>query len=514
MVAVTMTAIALAAATPAHAQKVPGGPGPIPTPTPTPTPTPSQPQTQTTAVGNNGISPLGWYVMGGVFCAAASPIVGTIVLGREMTQSEVWRSTFGCFLGPAGWLLADLIVPPNVAAPPPRGPRNVPPRRPSPRRHVSIPAPGETRFVPNEVLLELRGGASARALARMARRLNLTRLETHTFALTGRIVQRWRIGPNVTVRAILRRLARYRIVAAAQPNWLYRLQQAPSPAPAEAGSAQYVVRKLHLIAAHRISDGDNVRVAVIDSQIDTKHPDLAGDIAAQFDALGGKAVPHPHGTAMAGAIAAHKKLIGVAPNVRLLAVRAFAGEGERAQGTTFNVMKGLDWAAGHGARIVNMSFAGPADAMFDEMLAKAHLHGLVLIAAVGNAGPRSPPLYPAAYRDVIGVTATDADDKLLSRANRGRQVTVSAPGVDVLVPAPGGSYELTTGTSVAAAHVSGVAALILARNPKLSPYGVRQIIMRSARHIPGKRDAVGAGEVDALAALQALAKEQVRRDGR
>ena len=499
-------AAALLAAVPgtALAQKA-GGIVPVPVLVPTPG--------QTIETSASSISAVGIYAGVGVMCAAASPIIGTIVLGREMTASEVLRSTFGCFLGPPGWLLANLIMPPDLTprVPPPRGPV-VSPRRPSPRRTVSIPRPGETGFVPDEVLLEVRGRTSARALGRMARRLRMTRLETQTFTLTGRTLQRWRIGPNTSVRATLTRLARYRIIAAAQPNWLYSLQQAPAQSgTAQAGSAQYVVRKLHLIAAHRLSEGDNVRVAVIDSEIDTKHPDLAGDIAAQYDALGGKAKPHPHGTAMAGAIAAHHKLIGVAPDVRLLAVRAFAGEGESARGTTFNVMKGLDWAADHGARVVNMSFAGPADSMFAHMLAKAHTRGLVLVAAVGNAGPRSPPLYPAAYADVIGVSATDADDKVLPQANRGRQVAVSAPGVDILAPAPGDSYQLTTGTSVAAAHVSGVAALLLARNPKLSPYGVRQIIERSARHIPGKRDTVGAGEVDALAAVEASEKEQVRR---
>ena len=100
---------------------------------------------------------------------------------------------------------------------------------------------------------------------------------------------------------------------------------------------------------------------------------------------------------------------------------------------------------------------------------------MVLIAAVGNAGPRSPPLYPAAYAQVIGVTATDADDKLLSAANRGAQVAVAAPGVDIVEPAPDGNYQVTSGTSVAAAHASGVAALLLARDPKLSPapFGAR-----------------------------------------
>ena len=92
--------------------------------------------------------------------------------------------------------------------------------------------------------------------------------------------------------------------------------------------------------------------------------------------------------------------------------------------------------------------------MLRDILANAHPRGIVLIAAVGNAGPKSPPLYPAAEPDVIGVTATDADDKLLAVSNRGPQVAVAAPGVEILEPAPEGTYQVTTGTSVAAAHVS------------------------------------------------------------
>ena len=107
----------------------------------------------------------------------------------------------------------------------------------------------------------------------------------------------------------------------------------------------------------------------------------------------------------------------------------------------------------------------------------------MLIAAVGNAGPKSPPLYPGADPDVIGVTATDENDKLLAVSNRGPQVAVAAPGVEILEPAPEGTYQVTTGTSVAAAHATGVAALLLARKPDLKPDEVRSLLIRSARHI-------------------------------
>ena len=453
-------------------------------------------------------TPLGWYGIGSIACAAVSPMIGTLVLGRELTIPEVDRMALSCFLGPVGWLLGPVLFPDQVVTatpppqnppPPPRGPRQVR------GRHIDIPPRRVTAFVPNEILLETESGTPAQYLNVVARHLQLTLLETQSFTLTGRTLQRWHIDGRNSVRTTLRGLSPFSRISAAQPNFLYRFGQAQPPAQSEA-AAQYVVPKLHLMEAHKITNGDDVLVAVIDSRIDAQHPDLAGVIAEEYDALGTAGPAHVHGTGMAGAIAAHAKLIGVAPKVKLLAVRAFSGDKESAQGTTFNILKGLDWAANKKARIVNMSFAGPADSMFRDMLSKAHDRGIVLIAAVGNAGPRSPPLYPAADRDVIGVTATDADDKLLPQANRGPQVAVAAPGVQVLEPAPDGAYQVTTGTSVAAAHASGVAALLLARDPNLTPDQVRRDLIRSARAIPGKKQDVGAGVIDALAAVDAVRK--------
>jgi subtilisin family serine protease len=139
-------------------------------------------------------------------------------------------------------------------------------------------------------------------------------------------------------------------------------------------------------------------------------------------------------------------------------------------------------------------------------LQKAYARGMVLIAAAGNAGPRSPPLFPAAYPDVIAVTATNSNDGLFAGANRGNYIAVAAPGVEVLAPAPDGGYQFTTGTSVAAAEVSGVAALLLDRNPSLTPAEVRRILMATAKDLgPKGRDReFGAGLVDALAAVNAV----------
>jgi subtilisin family serine protease len=254
-----------------------------------------------------------------------------------------------------------------------------------------------------------------------------------------------------------------------------------------------------------VATGSRILVALIDSGVDASHPDLAGAVVASFDALANEASPHPHGTGMAGAIAAHQRLIGVAPRVGLLTVRAFGSTGGNPESTTFAIIKGLDWATEEGARVINMSFAGPSDPRLRDAINKAARHGIVLIAAAGNAGKDSPPLFPAAEASVIAVTATDATDALFTGANRGPYIAVAAPGVDVLVPAPGGTYQLTTGTSVAAAEVSGVAALLIERNPALGPHEVRRILMRTATALgpKGRSADFGAGLVNAFRAVSA-----------
>jgi subtilisin family serine protease len=150
-----------------------------------------------------------------------------------------------------------------------------------------------------------------------------------------------------------------------------------------------------------------------------------------------------------------------------------------------------------------MSFTGPQDPLLERMIKAAAEKGVVVIAAAGNEGPKAPPVYPAAYPDVIAVTATDEKDKLYGKANRGAYVFIAAPGVDIVAPGLKGSYGISSGTSMAAAHVSGVVALLMERDAKLSASDVREILSSSARK-PGQpldKAAVGAGILDAAGAL-------------
>ena len=153
-----------------------------------------------------------------------------------------------------------------------------------------------------------------------------------------------------------------------------------------------------------------------------------------------------------------------------------------------------------------MSFAGPNDPEIARSLAAAAQKGVILVAAVGNAGPQSAPLYPAALPDVIAVTAVDSKDEISAFSVRGRHVAVAAPGVDVVGPAPGETYQLSTGTSVAAAHVSGVAALLIELRPSLKPKALRNLLLSTARDLgaPGHDVLYGAGIVDAYRAAAAI----------
>ena len=427
----------------------------------------------------------------------------------EKKQDEVVKtSTPGTAGGPSGQKggggqgAGNAGRPPvNVVPPPGLGPL------PS-----GMPPINETRFASNEVVMQLGLVLSPDQIAALQRQFGLEVISTQRFDLLGRAVYRFRIAGGADVRAVIAGMqGQIGARVSVQPSYTFTLDQG-SGGPANQGdSAQYIVAKLGLVEAHGIATGKNVKVAVIDSEIDGQHPDLAGVITGTFDALpSNDQTPHPHGTGMAGAIGSHQRLLGIAPGARILGVRAFGVSDAGAQGTSMNIVKGLEWAVKEGAQVINMSFAGPRDPILEQAIKSLRDRGIILIAATGNAGPKSPPLFPGADPNVIGVSATDQDDKTYKNAVRGKQVAIAAPGVDILVPAPAGGYQLTTGTSVAAAHISGVVALMLERNPRLTPAEVRAILSATAKKLPQGRNETGAGLVDPVQALSKAGPKQAQ----
>src|SRR5262249_6683659 len=201
--------------------------------------------------------------------------------------------------------------------------------------------------------------------------------------------------------------------------------------------------------------GRNVAIAVIDSAIDARHPDLRGAIARSFNAAGqSDAAADYHGTAVAGIIRAHGLVQGAAPGAEVLAVRAFRANG-KTDGritTTDILISAVDWAVRNGARVLNMSFIGAHDPALQQILSVANGKGVTVVAAAGNGGPTAPPVYPAAYPDVIAVTAVDERDQRYEYANRGSYIALAAPGGGILAPPePGGSPHVSR-TSFSAAY--------------------------------------------------------------
>jgi subtilisin family serine protease len=356
----------------------------------------------------------------------------------------------------------------------------------------------------NHIVAELDGALTDEQADALARRHGLRRIGSQSFALIGATIGLFQIIDGRSYDTVSREFAAAAGVVSVQKDFRYFTQDQKA-GQAEGDAAQYALVKLRLPEAHTLAHGNNVLVAVIDSGIDISHPELAGSVTESFDALGSSEGPHAHGTGIAGAIASHARLMGAAPAVHLLAIRAFGQGSAGEESSSFAILKALDRAVTLHAQIINMSFAGPKDALIERAINAVAARNILMVAASGNAGAKSPPLFPAANPHVIAVSATDAKDRLFEASNRGSYIAIAAPGAEILLPAPDQKYQITSGTSFSAAFVSGVAALVLERNPALKPDEVRAILTRTARDLgsPGRDDLFGAGEADAYAAVQA-----------
>ncbi|WP_374568171.1 S8 family serine peptidase [Nitratireductor sp. ZSWI3] len=364
-------------------------------------------------------------------------------------------------------------------------PPATPPRLPPP---AAAPRAIAGAFVPDEVLVTLDGGAGV--AAEVAAQFGLQVRSTRVSSLLGRTVARFGIPDGRPVGFVLAQLAGDGRLAARVPNHIFQLQQAT-------GVVGYAFERIALDAS-KVS-GENVSVAVIDTALDPEHPALAGRVAATFDALPDMAVKdRGHGTSISGLIAGHGSFQGMAPGARLLHARAF----ESGVSSTDVLLAALDWAADEGAEIVNMSFVGPENSLFSAACRNAMERGIVLVAAAGNNGPGAPFGYPAAYDGVIAVTATDVHDKLMQQANRGRYIDLSAPGVNVMAPIPGG-VDAVTGTSFAAAIVSGTIANLMRAGETADPQALAALLARTALDLgpPGRDEDFGAGLINAQAAM-------------
>jgi len=285
-------------------------------------------------------------------------------------------------------------------------------------------------------------------------------------------------------------VSRDRVVEWAEPMSAYHGQAATSAPNDPLFEAQPAAHVWRLADLHQIRTGRGVSIAVIDSMIDAAHPDLAGQIQTRANFVQGRSdAPESHGTGVAGVIAAVENnglgIAGIAPGARLMALRACWQQGRAdaaVPGTTCDTLglaEALHFAVTHNAQIINLSLSGPPDLLLGKLIDVALARGATVIAA---ADPNLPGGgFPASH---LGVISVGVDG--LAGPSEGRY---TAPGRDVPTTQPGGQWTLVNGSSFAAAHVSGLFALLRERAPNA----------RSDRALVTFR--AGGGAIDACASL-------------
>jgi hypothetical protein len=393
---------------------------------------------------------------------------------------------------------------PGAGVPPSPGPGAAPLRRPG---SGGLPPINDRDYLSDEVVVELSASGADQAAQSLAQRFRLTQLDSFDVPGAGTRLYRLHISGRRAAPAVVRAIAADRSTVAVSLNYIMRLYgEAPAAASAPP-LEQYALVKMQLPQAHALAQGGDVLIAIVDGGVDASHPELQGVIEDTFDAARAGNKGHPHGTAVAGAIAAHARLKGSAPAARILAAQAFDRGQDRMEGNGYVVAKAIYWATDRGARVINMSFAGSRDPNIEQSLRYARHKGVILVAAAGNKGPLSAPLFPAANPDVIAVTATDQNDRVFQLANRGKHIAIAAPGVELFLPGLNGTYQEISGTSFAAAEVSGAIALLIERRPELTHEDARRILMSTARDLgpPGVDPHFGAGLVDAYRAVLSIA---------
>lgn len=302
----------------------------------------------------------------------------------------------------------------------------------------------EGRWIKAGEILALEADPTSLEFARSA---GFQVIERHRLTTLGMSIVELRVPVGQTTREALEAVRRGDPDTAYDFNHVYLATQA---AP--------VRQQITQSARVRAATARSGTVGIVDTAVDAGHPALRG-VRIQQVSFAGRDLPTDHGTAVASILAGGD---GGGPS-RLLAA-AVVARPERSAGTTTDtasadaLVRALDWMAQNNAPVVNVSLAGPPNSLVEDAVRRAQQRGMIIVAAVGNDGPAAPPLYPAAYDGVVGVTAVDERGGIYRRAGRGSHVDVAARGVGVTVAGPAGRLVEASGTSYAAPQVAAALA--------------------------------------------------------
>jgi thermitase len=357
-----------------------------------------------------------------------------------------------------------------------------------------------TQWVDGELLIGFRAGVGPAGRFNVYRDHGATHVED--IGQNTRIV-RVRV-PAAALETLRRRLEHRPEVKFVAKNYVFE----PALVPNDPQFAyQWHLPRVLAPDAWDTTQGAGAVIAVLDSGVDASHPDLAGKLVAGYNTYSNNTTTSDqtgHGTEVAGAAGAltdnGEGVAGIAGAAPIMPVRVTDSRG---RATSASLANGVVWAADHGARVVNLSFSNIAgDTTIRAAAEYAVNHGALVVAAAGNCGCVDPtPENPY----ILSVSATDENDAVASFSSTGPFVDLSAPGNNILTTERFGLYAAVSGTSLSSPIVAGVAGLMFAAKPTLTPALATQLLEETAAGSGGYDPAFGYGRVDAFAALSAAA---------
>ena len=360
----------------------------------------------------------------------------------------------------------------------------------------TLPSPKDTTAIePSELIVISPNMTEARTLAQQVQPLGLSVKRRTQLPGLGLVVSVLRVPKEMTVGDALTRLRELLPKVWADANHRYELL----------GEEVSLYGHKLMGWTSTAHCGQGLRIGLLDSAVDAYHPALRGRAitSKSFIVAGVTPAPANHGTATAALLVAHAMpsgLTGLLPSAQLYAANIFRNRAGKQVDTTAEwIAFALDWLAGQGVSIVNMSLGGPRNLLVEVAVLRLQERGIAVVAAAGNGGEHSPPVYPAAQPGVVAVTAVDAKLDVYRNATRGDYIAFSAPGVDIWTASPNRDGIYVSGTSYATPFVTAALANARIAHPNTSWPALQRQLQEKARDLgaPGKDPVFGWGLVQA-----------------